>query len=448
MILENNSRLKIIWNLAWPVMVSQILQTLLDIIDMYFVSNIGVNEAAAVGIGASIIGVIIVITQLIATGAIALISRKTGENDDKAVLEITGQALILSIAIGILISILGFSLSTSIIKLFGVEIEVAKNSINYLKIVSLSMPFVFFNLTGRAILQARGDTKTPMLIFGLMNLVNIILDPILIYGLFCFPRLMFMGAPLATAISNVFASVLMFKIILRKIFNDEIKKCLQVLSIKINLICKILKIGSYSAVQAISRPITGLVMYKIANYSGTKAVAAFTIGGRIFNLVFIFLAGLNLSISVLVGQNLGKKDIESAESIVKDGIKLALINMLIFSLPYFMFAKYLMFIFTKDFEVINIGANYLRIVYIGVIFIIYPIVYGGAFVGAGDTAPPMIASLVANLCFKLPMAYILSKVFNMGANGVWIAISLSVLLEAAIMIYNFRLGKWKNKNVF
>ncbi|WP_069650933.1 MATE family efflux transporter [Caloranaerobacter ferrireducens] len=447
MIFENNSKLKIIWNLAWPVMVSQILQTFLEIIDMYFVSNIGVNEAAAAGIGTSVIGVIIVVTQLIATGTIALISRKTGENDEKGTLEVTGQALILSVAVGILISALSFSLSASIINLFGVEVEVAKNSINYLKIVSLSIPFVFFNLTGRAILQAKGDTKTPMLIFGLMNLVNIILDPILIYGLFYLPKLMFVGAPLATAISNVFASVLMFKTILRKIFNNELKKYLQVLSVKISLIGKILKIGSYSALQAISRPITGLVMYKIANYSGTKAVAAFTIGGRMFNLVFIFLAGLNLSISVLVGQNLGKKDIKSAEAIVKDGIKLALINMIIFSLPYFVLAKYLMFIFTKDIEVINIGVNYLRIVYIGVIFVIYPVVYGGAFIGAGDTAPPMIASLIANLCFKLPMAYILSKVFNMGANGVWIAISLSVLLEAAIIIYYFKLEKWKYKKV-
>ncbi|WP_427338441.1 MATE family efflux transporter [Caloranaerobacter sp. DY30410] len=448
MILENDSRLKIIWSLAWPVMISQILQTLLEIIDMYFVSNIGVNEAAAAGIGTSVIGVIIVVTQLIATGTIALISRKTGENDDKGVLEVTGQALILSVAVGILISVLSFCLSTSIIKLFEVEVEVAKNSINYLKIVSLSIPFIFFNLTGRAILQAKGDTKTPMLIFGLMNLVNIILDPILIYGLFYFPKLMFIGAPLATAISNVFASVLMFKTILRKIFNNELKKYLQVLNIKISLMGKILKIGSYSAVQAISRPITGLVMYKIANYSGTKAVAAFTIGGRMFNLVFIFLAGLNLSISVLVGQNLGKKDIKSAESIVKDGIKLALINMMIFSLPYFVLAKYLMFIFTKDVEVINIGVNYLRIVYVGVIFVIYPVVYGGAFIGAGDTAPPMVASLLANLCFKLPMAYILSKVFNMGANGVWVAISLSVLLEAAVIIYYFKLGKWKSRKVF
>ncbi|KPU26632.1 hypothetical protein TR13x_09060 [Caloranaerobacter sp. TR13] len=447
MIFENNSRLKIIWGLAWPVMVSQILQTLLQIIDMFFVSNIGVNEAAAAGIGTSIIGVIIVVTQLIATGTIALISRKTGEKDEKGVLEVTGQALILSVTVGILISALSFSLSTSIIKLFGLEAQVAKNSINYLKIVSLSIPFVFFNLTGRAILQAKGDTKTPMLIFGLMNLINIILDPILIYGLFYFPKFMFVGAPLATAISNVFASVLMFKTILRKIFNNELKKYLQVLSIRISLIGKILKIGSYSALQAIARPITGLVMYKIANYSGTKAVAAFTIGGRMFNLVFIFLAGLNLSISVLIGQNLGKQDIKAAETIVKDGIKLALINMIIFSLPYFVLAKYLMFIFTKDIQVINIGVNYLRIVYIGVIFVIYPVVYGGAFVGAGDTAPPMIASLLANLCFKLPMAYILSKVFNMGANGVWIAISLSVLLEAAIIIYYFRLEKWKYKKV-
>jgi len=443
-----NRRIKTMWALAWPVMFSQILQTLLEIVDMYFISTIGIVDAiAATGISTSILGVIIVISQLIATGAIALISRKTGENDQEGTVSISEQALILSLIIGIFVMIICYIYAPSLLFLFGVEEAVEKHALTYLRIVLIGVPFTFFNLTGRSILQAKGDTKTPMLIFVGMNIINICLDPILIYGFLFFPRLGFKGAALATAISNIFAFIFMIIVIKRKVFDNRLSIILNNLKINISIMYRIIKIGFFSAIQAISRPITGLVMYKIANYAGTEAVAAFTIGGRMFNLVFVFLAGLNMAISVLTGQSLGKKDSRAVEETVGDGIKLAAINMVVFAIPYFIFAKYLMLLFTQDLSVVSIGVHYLRITYAGILFVIFPMVYGGVFVGSGDTAPPMIASLVANWGFKLPFAYIFSQIFAMGANGVWLAISLSVICEAAIIAFWFRKGKWKEKKI-
>jgi len=172
------------------------------------------------------------------------------------------------------------------------------------------------------------------------------------------------------------------------------------------------------------------------------------IGGDCTNFTSqVLLAGLNMAISVLTGQSLGKKDSRAVEETVGDGIKLAAINMVVFAIPYFIFAKYLMLLFTQDLSVVSIGIHYLRITYAGILFVIFPMVYGGVFVGSGDTAPPMIASLVANWGFKLPFAYIFSQIFAMGANGVWLAISLSVICEAAIIAFWFRKGKWKEKNI-
>ncbi len=447
--LIKEKRISIIWNLAWPLMVSQILQTLLQIVDMWFIGNLRITEAiAATGFSTSVLGVIIMFSQLIATGGIALISRKTGEDDREATVKITEHALVLAFLIGLIIAIVCFVFSEKIISLFNAEKVVSEYAVLYLKFVLISVPFTFFNLTARAILQATGDSKNPMLIFGLMNIINIVLDAVLIYGIFSFKGLGFNGAALATSISNIVAFMFMFNVINKKLLNGNFTKIIKNFKLSIDTMSRILKIGFFSAIQAVSRPFTGLLMFKIANYSGTDAVAAFTVGGRMFNFVFIFLTGLNMAVSVLVGQNLGKKNIKEAEDIVKDGVKLAIINMIVFAIPYFIFAKYLMLFFVKDdMAVVNIGVNYLRITYAGIITVAYTIVYGGAFIGAGNTAPPMIASLVANWIFKLPLAYILSYTIGIGANGVWIAISLSVVVESAILWHWFRKGKWKYNKI-
>ncbi|MTI49493.1 MATE family efflux transporter [Sporosalibacterium faouarense] len=447
--LVNQKRIRLIWTLAWPLMMSQILQTLLQMVDMWFISNLGITEAiAATGYSTSTLGVIIMFSQLIAAGGIALISRKTGEGDEQGTFVITEQALFLAFCIGTIITILGYFFSQEILYLFGMEKAVEGYALTYFRIVLIGVPFTFFNLTGRAILQATGDSKGPMMIFIIMNIINIILDPILIYGLHTFDGLGFKGAAVATAISNIVAFILMFLTIAKKVFDGNIHKMIRNFRISFKTIGRIIKIGFFSAIQAISRPITGLAMFTIAGYSGTKAVAAFTIGGRMFNLVFIFLTGLNMAISVLVGQNLGKKDFKEAEEVVKDGIKLAALNMVVFAVAYFLLPKFIMLAFIRnDMEVVQIGMNYLRITYLGLMFVVFPIVYGGAFIGAGNTAPPMVASLVANWGFKLPFALIFSQVLGWGANGVWIAISGSVIVEAGIIAWWFKRGKWKHKRV-
>jgi Na+-driven multidrug efflux pump len=178
---------------------------------------------------------------------------------------------------------------------------------------------------------------------------------------------------------------------------------------------------------------------------GREGTAAFAIGGQLFNYTFIFLVGLSTAISIMVGQSLGRGDVHGCDKIIKEGLKLATFNMILFSIPYLIFPEAIMKLFINNQLVIDMGANYLRIVYIGLVFVVPTIIYGGVFQGAGDTFPPMISSVVANVVLKLPIAYVLAKTFNMGTNGVWIAVSLSVIIESAIIIVYFKTNKWKEK---
>lgn len=145
----------------------------------------------------------------------------------------------------------------------------------------------------------------------------------------------------------------------------------------------------------------------------------------------------------MVGQSLGMGDMKGCDRIIKDGLRLSSINMGVFAIPYLVIPEPIMKILIDDPLVIQNGAEYLRIVYIGVIFTIFTSTYGGAFQGSGDTFPPMLSSLVANVALKLVIAYVLALTLELGTIGVWIAISASVLIEAAILAVYYKKGNWR-----
>jgi len=233
----------------------------------------------------------------------------------------------------------------------------------------------------------------------------------------------------------------------KNIFDSSFKMVIEHLSLRVDTAVRILKIGGYAVMQMITRPFTGLIMYRLVLAQGVAAGAAFGIGGRMFNFVFIFLAGLGTALSVMVGQSLGRKDIEGAKVLIKQGMILAAINMLVFAIPFYFFPDAFMRFFVDDPEVVRIGVNYLRITYTGVLFAVFNVVFGSAFAGAGDTFPPMLASLVGNWVIKIPLAYLLTAFFHMDSNGVWIAIGLSVIVESIVLAIWFGRGKWQHKKI-
>ncbi|HEY8890293.1 MAG TPA: MATE family efflux transporter [Clostridium sp.] len=435
--------IKKIFMLSWPIMVGMILQSLLGTVDTYFIAKLGTNEAAAAALSNSTSSVIFVISTLVSAGTIALVSRSYGEGDMEAVREFSGQSFYLSLIFGLILSILCFLNTQSIIKLvFNPEPNVAVLTENYLSIVFIGTIFVFLNSVLRTILQSLGDTFTPLVIFGISNVINAILDPILIFKF----HLGIRGAAISTVISMVFSCLAINIVIINKLYNSSLNQFILSMRLQLDSSIRILKIGGWACIQQLARPITGVFMFSLVyTVGGGEGTAAFGIGGQLFNYTFIFLVGLSTAISIMVGQSLGRGDINGCDKIIKEGLKLATFNMILFSLPYLIFPAAIMSVFIKDPLVIKTGVEYLRIVYIGLIFVVYPTIYGGAFQGSGDTFPPMISSLVANVVLKLPIAYILAKAFNMGTNGVWTAVALSVVIEAVIMILYFKTNRWKEK---
>jgi putative MATE family efflux protein len=437
------SDLKKIFQLSWPVMVGMILQSLLGTVDMMFISLLGTEPLAAASIANSVTSVVFVFSTLVSAGTIALVARSFGEEDMDAVRKFSGEAFLISMIIGGILSIICFGYTVPIIKLmFNPEAEIINYAKDYLSVMFLGTIFVFLNSAVRTIMQALGDTKTPLYIFGISNIINAVFTP-----LFMFPfKMGIAGAAWASVLSMVFSLIVIIFILIKRIYNNDVMTFVRSTKLEMNNTIRILKIGSWACIQQIARPVTGMLMVRLVyEVGGKSASAAFGAGGQLFNYTFIFLVGLSTAIAIMVGQSLGRKDIHGCDNIIKEGMKLAIFNMIIFAIPYFIFPEFFMKIFSKDSQVINVGVEYLRIVYLGVIFVIFPTIYGGVFQGAGDTFPPMISSLVANVVLKLPIAYLLAKYFKMGTNGVWVAVALSVVIEALIIYVYFKKDKWKEK---
>ncbi|MGV8984213.1 MATE family efflux transporter [Clostridium sp.] len=435
--------IKRIFMLSWPIMIGMILQSLLGTVDTYFIARLGTNEAAAAALSNSASSVIFVISTLVTAGTIALVSRSYGEGDMKLVRKFSGQSFMLSLILGLILSIVCFLNSEIIIKLlFNPEPNVSVLTEKYLSIIFIGTVFVFLNSVLRTILQALGDTLTPLIIFGISNVINAILDPVLMFKF----HLGIKGAAIATVISMVFSCIVIILVINRKIYESSLTQFMLNMKLRLDDSMRILKIGGFACLQQLARPITGIFMFSLVyTVGGREGTAAFGIGGQLFNYTFIFLVGLSTAISIMVGQGLGRGDINGCDKIIKEGLKLAAFNMLLFSIPYLIFPAAIMSFFINDPLVIKTGAEYLRIVYVGLIFVVYPTIYGGVFQGSGDTFPPMISSLVANVVLKLPIAYIFARTFNMGTNGVWAAVALSVVIEAVIIIAYFKTNRWKEK---
>lgn len=438
-----NGDIKKIFSLSWPVMVGMILQSFLSTVDMYFISNLGTSEATASSLGNSASSVIFVISTIVSAGTIALVSRSYGDGDMAGVKRFSGESIMLSFIIGLILSILCYCYTGKIIKLaFNPKPTDAVLTEEYLSVIFSGTVFVFLNSAVRTVLHALGDTKTPLIVFGISNVINAILDPIFMFPLGFGIR----GAAIATVLSMIFSFLIISVVLIKKIYASSIKDFIENMMLNMNDSIRILKIGGWACLQQIARPITGMLMfslvYEVGNREGT---AAFGIGGQLFNYTFIILAGLSTAISIMVGQSLGRGDIDECDSVIKEGLKLSAINMAVFAIPYMVLPAEMMGIFITDPLVIKHGVEYLRIVYIGIIFVMFTTTYGGAFQGAGDTFPPMISSLIANVILKLPLAYVLAKYFGIGTVGVWIAVALSVVIEAGIITFYFKKGRWKEK---
>lgn len=436
-----------IWKISAPVMLSSVLFTFQTTVNMFWVGRIpGVGgQGSAVGLAAvalagSILGVFQTIAGMVSAGTLASCARFSGAEDRSGIQESLFHSLLLGVVIAAALALPGALLSHSLLRLFGAESRVVATGAPFLALLMAFLPAYFVSVIFSSVFQALGDTRTPMWVALGVNFVNLALDPLLILGWLHFPRLGVTGAGIATAFSQVCGAVALGLILNRRGLVRLDRR------VRAPALRTLLGIGVPASLQAITRPLSGMLLFRIVASFGSPAIAAFGVGLRILNIMYIYLNGFGAATQSLVGQNLGAGRPETARAVAARVQFVATALQLVVLATLFGFAPQVIRIFNADPAIIRFGTSYLRVLAPFLVLLGISTAWSGSQYGAGATRPTMIAAVLANWLVKLPLAYILSRVTWLNLSGVWLGIGVSVVVETVVLgIFYFRGGWWHKK---
>jgi putative MATE family efflux protein len=279
----------------------------------------------------------------------------------------------------------------------------------------------------------------------LSALINIVADPLLIFGLGPFPRLEIKGAAIATVIARGIGMFIILFILIKGY--SYIKISLKNIKLKFDIIWRITKIAIPGSIQMGIRSVSGLIMMSIVVVYGTCALAAYGIGLRIVMIVMMPGFGLGAATATLVGQNLGAKQPQRAEKTAWIALIFYEVIMIVVGFLFYIFAAKIIYVFNNNPEVIREGVSFLRIVTLSYVFLAMGIVLHQSLHGAGDTVPPMIITAISLLGVRIPLALFLPKFFPLNTQGIWLAYALSTVLEGSVVAFWFKAGRWKRKKI-
>lgn len=438
--------IKVMLILGLPVMLSQLMFTLYNMVDSFWLGHLPASESgsavAGIQVAWPIVWFLISFSAGFAMAGIALVSQYIGAGEYKEANKSASQVIALSAIFGIGVGIFGFFVMPLIAPLLTSASQVSAQAIKYMKIYFIGVPFVFVAGAFQSILSAKGDNVTAMQVNFATNLVNIVLDPLLIFGLAGFPRMGVVGAALATVISEAIAGIVALYFLFKG--TKGVKIVARDLRIEFPWLKKILKIGIPAALGNSATSFGFVVLTGIVGRvpNPEAALAAYGIGDRFVHIIFIVVEGIGASIMTMVGQNLGANQIERAERIAKTGIRVEFVVTIAESALVFLLKEpfFKLFIPGRP-DVIAQGVAFLRVFIIGLPFFGLFSAVGGVYRGSGHNVQPMIADIVRLWVLRLPLSFILSR--YIGANGIWWGMTLSNVFSSLLLLGMFYRGDWK-----
>ncbi len=442
--LTEGNTVKSIWALALPVMLGNILQTAFNVVDMIWVGRLGSEAIAGVAMSGVVLMVIMTFIIGVSTATQSLVARFTGAKNYLGAENVAMQSLIVGAVLSAILATIGLVFGRSILGALGAKAAILELGTDYLTIILSGALMMVYLFLVSAIFRAAGDVFTPMLIMIGATVLNIVLDPLMIFGI-GFPRMEVKGAALATVVSRALAAIVGLYILFQG--NSRIRVKLERLRMDVKTSIKIIKIGFPNSIQMALRSIVGLVLMAIVARYGGYAIAAYGIGLRIFSVVLMPGFALATSAATLVGQNLGARKLTRAGTCAWQAAGFNTLLMGLAGVLFFIFSANLISLFNNNPHVIKLGSEYLKITSWGYVFVAQGLVLGRSLMGAGDTFSPMIISLLALLGFQIPLAIILPTQLHIGISGVWWAILISSVLQGILTAFWFNLGRWKLKMI-
>ncbi len=436
---------KAIFILAVPMVLEMIMESVFAVVDIFFVSRLGAGAVATVGLTESAMTIVYAISIGLSMATTALVSRRIGEKKSKEAGLVAFQAIAIGIFISAILAIPGFLFAKDFLRLMGATDAIVEQGYWYPAIMFGGNMVIMLLFIINAVLRSSGDAAISMRVMWVANIINLILDPLLIFGLGPFPELGIMGAAIATTTGRGIAVIYQFFILFKgkrriKLYWDSIR-------IKVNVMWDLLKISGGGILQNLIATSSWIFLVRIIAVSGPEALAGYTIAIRIIIFALLPAWGLSNAASTLVGQNLGAKQPDKAERSVWITSYVNMAFMGIVGAIMFLIPETLISIFIDDPAVIEEGITSLRIISLGFIMYGLGMVLVQGFNGSGDTITPTWINLLSFWFFEIPLAYLLAIGFEMGLLGACVAIVFAETFLTLLSLYLFRKGKWKLRKV-
>jgi putative MATE family efflux protein len=427
------------------MVLEMVLESLFAVVDVFWVGRVGADAVATVGLTESLMLLIFAIGMGLSLSTTAMVARRIGEKDPEDAAVAGVQAIIIGLAISVLLGIPALIFAPDLLHLMGASPEIVATGSGYARIALGGSGVVLLLFLNNAIFRGAGDAAIAMRLLWVSNIINLTLDPCLIFGWGPFPKLGVTGAALATFTGRGIGVLYQFYRLMKG--TERIRVLHRQIRVDLEVILRLLRVSLTGIFQFMIAQTSWIGLVRIVSTFGAAALAGYTIAIRIVIFAILPSWGLSNAAATLVGQNLGAKQPERAEtSVWRTGVY----NMIFLGcvgIVFVLFAPQIVHIFTHDPAVVPLAVSALRIVSTGNIGYAYAMVMLQAFNGAGDTVTPTIVNFFGFWVFEIPLAWWLAIHRGMRSNGVFWSIVIAECSIAVASVVLFKQGRWKQRKI-
>jgi putative MATE family efflux protein len=432
--------------LAVPMVLEMVLESLFGVVDIFWVGRLGANAVATIGLTESMLSLIFAVAMGLSLSTTAMVARRIGEKDPEGAAVAGVQAIALGFIVSLAIGIPCGIWAPNLLRLMGASPEIVATGSGYTRIClggSFAVLLLFLN---NAIFRGAGDAAIAMRLLWVSNIINLVLDPCLIFGWGPFPRLGVTGAALATLTGRSIGVLYQFYRLMRG--TERLRILKSQVRIQWNVLWRLVRVSLTGILQFAIAHTSWIGLVRIVSIFGAAALAGYTIAIRIVIFIILPSWGLSNAAATLVGQNLGAGHPERAEKAVWRTGLYNVIFLGIVGVIFITFPEPIVRLFApQDPSVVPLGAACLRIISYGNLGYAYFMVMMQAFNGAGDTITPTIVNFFGFWLFEIPLAWWLAIPLRMHSNGVFASIAIAETAMAAASSILFKQGKWKKQKI-
>lgn len=444
--LDEHHLVRSVNGLAVPIIAENLFQTMLGVVDLAMVGTLGAVAIAGTGSALQIMFLVISALSAITVGTTVLVARFTGGGQPEEGSRAAKQSLLMGVGLAVVVTLLGHFYAHSIIALLGVEPGVVAAGGGYLDVVAQMSLFLIVQLVCGGALRGAGDTRTPMVVTGLVNLVNVGVAYVLIFGHLGFPAMGVVGSAWGASIARMIGAVVMLAILASGRRKIDIRGREGWMP-DVELMRRTLKIGLPSMIEQTLMS-GGMLLYSLIVIGmGTAAYAAQRITFNALSVSFLPGLGFGMAATTMTGQSLGARRPDLARRSTWIAFRMAAVWMCLVGAGLFVFDRQIMGLFTDDPAIVEVGAPALRVIALSQPLQALAQVTSGSLRGAGDTRFPMFATAISVWLVRLPLGWVFGIPLNLGLSGVYVSNVIDAGVRAAANYWRFRKGHWQQSRV-